>query len=214
MPTKPMGNLRRTLATWAVPCARAPAVGACMVDLLAAEKWDPDFVGQRLETYYFDTQGLVLRAARWRGNRYLTLRLRCYDEGPLGEAYALAAKTEDQKFRTLVKPSEADAILAGDYPDWPQDFLLGDLLARFLDLVGEADILPVVKVCCRRFAVEASQDRLTLDVDVTTDTGKCLPSGVLEFKSTDQQTAPPQFPYLLRLRPMKLSKFLWATDWR
>jgi hypothetical protein len=209
-----MGDLRRNIATWAVPYAKAPAVGACMVDLLATEKWDPNFGGQRLETYYFDTRALALRAARWRGNRYLTLRLRCYDEGPLGEAYALAAKTEDQKFRTMVKPSDADAILAGHYPDWPQDLLPGDLLARFLDLVGEADILPVVKVCCRRFAVEESQDRLTLDVDITTDTGKWLPAGVLEFKSTDKQTALPQFAYLLGLRPMKLSKFLWATDWR
>jgi hypothetical protein len=69
-------------------------------------------------------------------------------------------------------------------------------------------------VCCRRYAVEDKQDRLTLDVDVATDTGKALPTGVLEFKSTVAAAGPPPALSSLGLRPIKLSKFLWATQWR
>jgi hypothetical protein len=60
--------------------------------------------------------------------------------------------------------------------------------------------------------VEDDQDRLTLDCWVYTDRYKHLAYGVLEYKSTDRQAAPPGRLTRLRLRPLKLSKFLWATE--
>jgi hypothetical protein len=41
-----------------------------------------------------------------------------------------------------------------------------------------------------------------------------LPSGVLEFKSRDPNGQIPANLADLKLRPIKLSKFLWATLWR
>jgi hypothetical protein len=55
---------------------------------------------------------------------------------------------------------------------------------------------------------------LTLDLHVYTDTGKLLPSGVLEFKSTQPDAEPPQPLAAPGLRPVKRSRFLWATLWR
>lgn len=62
-----------------------------------------------------------------------------------------------------------------------------------------------------RFAVQNDEDRLTLDVNVRTDTGKVLPYSVLEFKSTQKGNQPPGRLQSLMLRPVKLSKFLWST---
>ena len=67
---------------------------------------------------------------------------------------------------------------------------------------------------CRRYAVESVQERWTLDVAVHTDTGKCLPCGVLEHKSTDADAAAPGALLQIGLRPLKFSKFLGATCWR
>jgi hypothetical protein len=47
---------------------------------------------------------------------------------------------------------------------------------------------------------------------VRTDTGKVLPCSVLEFKSSHPENLPPAALGNLALRPIKLSKFLWATQ--
>jgi len=60
------------------------------------------------------------------------------------------------------------------------------------------------------YAVEDGQDHLTLDAQGP-DTGKTLPHAVLEFKST-KPDKPPDALTALHLRPIKLSKFLWATE--
>jgi hypothetical protein len=91
------------------------------------------------------------------------------------------------------------------------DLLPAHLLARRHDLAGDEPTVPVAAVCCRRYAVEDNEERFTLDCEVQTDTGLCLPYAVLEFKSS---RAEPRFPAALdaiELRPIKLSKFLWAT---
>jgi hypothetical protein len=208
----PASNLRRNLGTWAVPTTSLPQVAGVLRDALPPEAYDPDFNGQRLETTYFDTPGFALRKARRRGDRYLTLRLRCYGAN---ESYALSAKTEGEKWRQEVPAALADAILGGRAPpDVFVGLLPGNLLARLQELVGDEGLVPVVQVCCTRFAVEDARDRLTLDAGVTTDTGKCLGVHVLEHKSTDRGAPPPGRVGALGLRPVKLSKFLWATLWR
>jgi hypothetical protein len=67
-------------------------------------------------------------------------------------------------------------------------------------------------VLCRRYAVEDDQDRMTLDCCVYTDRNKHLGYGVLEYKSSNRKAAPPGRLTRLGLRPLKLSKFLWATQ--
>ena len=74
------------------------------------------------------------------------------------------------------------------------------------------ELVPVVTVCCRRYAVEDKDRRLTLDCEVTTDRGKSLPAAVLEFKAIDKEEPPPGRLARLPMRPIKLSKFLWATE--
>jgi hypothetical protein len=201
-------DLRTNLGTWAVPIARSPAVARVLLDRLPVEAFDPGFLGQTLATTYFDTPAFALRKARREGDRYLTLRVRCYP-APDGEIYAASAKTDAQKWRAEILSDVADALLDGPgrAADWAR-LLPPDLYARLLGLVGDDPLGPVVTVCCRRYAVEDGHDRLTLDLDVATDTGKCLPHGVLEFKSTNPQAVP---PHLRGLRPLKFSKFLWAT---
>jgi hypothetical protein len=44
--------------------------------------------------------------------------------------------------------------------------LPADLLARFLDLAGGADLAAVASLSCRRYAVENDRDRFMLDVAV------------------------------------------------
>jgi hypothetical protein len=209
-------DLRSNLGTWAVAPDEGAAVAAAMLEALPREDFDPDFRGQELETTYFDTPGFALRQARRRGDRYLTLRVRCYRAAGQDEGYALSVKTECEKFRLELTPRQADDLLRDGLGPGPAlaALLSAHLLARLDELAGARPLLPVVTVCARRYAVEDAQDRLTLDVGVTTDTGKCLPCGVLEFKSTDAGAGPPGRLPSLGLRPIKLSKFLWATLWR
>jgi hypothetical protein len=213
MTNPPATDLRSNIATWAVPVRLAPAVTRILTTHYPAEAFDPAFAGQDLETTYFDTPGFRLRKARRRGDKYLTLRIRCYR--PSG-AYALSAKTEGRKFRVALDPYPArlflDSGFSGSLP-WA-DFLPADLAARLLDLAGDDPLGPAALVCCRRYAVEDERDRFTLDLDVHTDTGKCLPAGVLEFKSSRATAQPPGGLSDLALRPVKVSKFLWATFWR
>jgi hypothetical protein len=204
----PAANLRRNRASWAVPPGLVPAVVARLAELLPREVFDPEFRGQDLRTTYFDSPAFALRRARHRGKKYLTLRLREYP----GDGFALSAKTEAEKWRQEIAPAVAAALLAGGRG--LGDLLPGHLLARLQELTRGARLVPVVAVRARRYAVEDDRDRLTLDVDVATDTGKCLDTAVLEFKSTDSTAALPGSLLALNLRPIKASKFLWATLWR
>jgi hypothetical protein len=208
-------DLRSNLGTWAIPDCWLPAVAALLRQQWHTEDYDPQFQGQYLQTTYFDTPDFDLRRARRKGDQYLTLRLRCYRTGSAAggdspeETYALSAKTESEKFRQEIGAGAARWILDGS-PSW-LDLLPANLQARLLALAEEADLQPVVTVCARRYAVENDQERLTLDVAIQTDTGKRLPYSVLEFKSADADQPPPDLVQRLRLRPIKLSKFLWAT---
>jgi hypothetical protein len=211
MPPLPVSNLRTNVATWAVPACRLPAVAYALPHLAPTEGYDPTFRGQELLTTYFDTQGLLLRKARLGKQRYLTLRLRCYEPDTGAAVYALSAKTEAQKWRQEVAPEVADAVSAGTAAAWTRRLLPPDLLARLLELAGDEPLLPACRVCCRRYAVESDRDRFTLDADVRTDAGKVLPFAVLEYKSADPGAVPPGSLAGLGLWPLKLSKFLWAT---
>ena len=91
------------------------------------------------------------------------------------------------------------------------DLLPPNLLARLLEITNQ-ELVPVVTVCCRLYAVEDKDRRLTLDCEVETDCGKCLPAAVLEFKAKDSEEPPPGRLARLPIRPIKLSKFLWATE--
>jgi hypothetical protein len=206
----PLPDLRSNLGTWAVPLHQLPALTRLLCEALPAEEYDPDFRGQRLETTYFDTQTFRLRKARRRHDQYLTLRLRCYRDDQGNENYVLSAKTEAQKWRREISAEVAERILCGPPVDWTATFLPADLLSRLQELSRGEPLLPCVTVKCVRYAVENDQDRYTLDVHVRTDTGKRLPFAVLEFKST-RSDGPDALAGLI-LRPLKLSKFLWATE--
>jgi hypothetical protein len=209
----PAPDLRNNLGTWSVPSCLAPAVAQIMCSSYPPEAFDPAFRGQGLETTYFDTPRFALRKARRQRGRYLTVRIRCYQPS---DTYALSAKTEGQKFRQEVAGDVARLLLDGGavpVETWSQH-LPADLYARLLELAGDEPFGPVVTVRARRYAVENEMDRLTLDVDVATDTGKRLPANILEFKSTRPGQAPPDGLLALPLRPVKLSKFLWSTLWR
>jgi hypothetical protein len=214
-------STRHGLGTWAVPPCLLPALGAIMPTLAPAESYDPLFLGQYLETTYFDTPHFALRAARKKGERYITLRIRCYSlsYAPSSarqdneEAYALSAKTESEKFRAEVSPEHAEAALQGGAA---LEMMLGNhlppnLLSRILELQGDDQFLPAVTVCTRRYAVESAKERYTLDTDVRTDTGHCLDYAVLEYKSADEEAIPDRALSRLGLRRVRLSKFLWAT---
>jgi hypothetical protein len=204
----PASALRRNVGTWCVPTSLLPAVSHFLHDALPNEPYDPHFLGQRLETTYFDTAAFDLRRARQAKGRYLTLRLRCYAAPGQPHQYALSAKTEAEKWRREVAPADAEAVLAR--PQAVVPFLPGRLLARLQELAG-GDLLCAVTVCCRRYAVEDALDRYTLDVGVTTDRGKRLGFAVLEHKSVDGGP-PPAALAAVGLRRMKLSKFLWALE--
>lgn len=207
----PTTDLRSNLATWAVPVAQLAAIGNWMHDALPNEAYDPHFRGQHLETTYFDTADFALRRARLAKSRYLTLRIRCYDNGQT-ETYALSAKTESEKWRMEIAPSVAHGLLDGTAEI--HESLPPHLAARLSELSDGNRLGPVVLVSCRRYAVENEADRFTLDAAVHTNLGKRLPFGVLEFKSSEpgaDETRVEQFPALPRLYPLKLSKFLWAT---
>jgi hypothetical protein len=203
-------QMRRNIATWWVLQEQLPALSHFLHDVLPNETFDPHFLGQKIETTYFDTAHFALRAARQHKQRYLTLRLRCYDAPGREELYALSAKTESEKWRQEIPTDQAEAILAGELA--AGTFLPAHLLVRLQQFAAEEPVLSVVKVCCRRYAVEDLADRYTLDVGVVTDTGKCLPAAVLEHKSLDPESTTPPALRALKLRPTKLSKFLWATS--
>jgi hypothetical protein len=205
----PASNLRSNVGTWSVPPRHLPAVAHFLHDALPNEAWDPHFLGQELQTTYFDTASFHLRKARKRGDRYLTLRLRCYAAPDWEEAYAVSAKTESEKWRQEIPTPQAEAVLSGELG--PTFLLPANLLARLQELTGDEPLVAVVKVCCRRYAVENAEDRYTLDVGVSADAGNRLPYSVLEYKSLDAEAVPPAAFRALRMRPMKLSKFLWAT---
>ncbi len=211
MEALPTEDLRSNLGTWAVPTILLPAVARGMRTSLPAEPFDPAFRGQNLQTIYFDSASFRLHKARKGGGKYLTLRLRCYQPADL---YAVSAKTEQQKYRAEIDGDLARDLIEGLAPGAWMDLLPADLLARLLELTGGAVVGPVVTVYARRYAVEDDDDRLTLDLGVATDTGKRLGPGVLEFKSTRKGRLLPAALAALGLRPVKLSKFLWATDWR
>jgi hypothetical protein len=216
----PTTDLRSNIATWAVQPHAVPATVAQMLDSLQPEQFDPSFFGQYLQTTYFDTAGFALRKARAAKQSYLTLRLRAYSPSAAAggqyptPVFALAAKTEDTKSRTAIAPTVAKALLQEPTPDLLGQVLSPDLLARLLALIGAEPLLPAVTCTAQRYAVEDHTSRLTLDINVATDTGKHLPFNVLEFKSTHHSPAPPGRLPLAGMRPIKLSKFLWATDWR
>lgn len=206
MTSLPANDLRSNVGTWAVPERLLPAVGLQMVRALPAEAFDPGFAGQELVTTYFDTRDFRLRKARVKKGRYLTVRVRCYGAD---EAYALSAKTETQKFRRALDPALAELLLQGGMPGPAlAELLPGDLVARAMELAGDTPLEAVVAVAFRRYAVEDTVHRLTLDCRIVTDTGKRFPMNVLEMKSTQADTG---LPVPQPLRPMKMSKFLWAT---
>jgi hypothetical protein len=190
-----------------------------MTDLLAPESYDVDFRGQYLQTTYFDTQNLALRKARQKKERYLTLRIRCYSpaRGSGGsypaETYALSVKTESQKFRMEIEAEVAELVRSGN-TSLIQGLLPIDLVARLLELTRGEPLLSVVTVGAHRYAVEDEVNRLTLDTEVRTDTCKSLPIAVLEHKQAKTHGSPTPLMLLPGLRPLKLSKFLWATDWK
>jgi hypothetical protein len=206
----PATNLRSNVGTWVVPSATVPAVAAAMLDSLPRESYDLDFQGQELQTIYFDTSGLLLRKARHEGERYLTLRLRCYERDGQEDFYALSAKTEREKWRQEISAEDADAIRS--YPDGIAGFLPANLLARLDEICQGARLLEAAVVCCRRYAVESDRDRLTLDANIRTSAGKRLRPAILEFKSLAAAADVPTALANLRLSPVKLSKFLWATE--
>jgi hypothetical protein len=194
-----------------------------MLEGLAPEKFDPGFHGQHLETTYFDTPSFKLRKARVKGTKYVTIRIRCYARGayatPLAPGtqgnlfvggYAISAKTESQKFRQEIDSEYAESLLqSGIVPSALVGIMAPDLIARIVELSEGESLQPVVTLSFHRFAVEDNQHRLTLDVDIKSDTGRCYPSHVLEQKSTNKDSSP---LITLPLRPIKLSKFLWATQ--
>lgn len=209
MPDDVTGDLddaqRSQLGAWAVPDCCLPAVAHWMHDVLPNESYDPHFYGQKLHTTYFDTPNFDLRKARLKKDNYCTIRVRCYP----GSAYALSAKTPDQKIRLEITQQDALAFLHGQ-PNW--SLLPPSIFATLSALVPDVYALqPVVKVKTRRYAVENDIDRYTLDVHVSTDNGKKLPFNVLEYKSTQDQAPSPTL-MALDLNPIKLSKFIWATE--
>jgi VTC domain len=206
----PTQDLRHNLATWAVPNHTLPALGSWMHDAAPNEVYDPHFRGQRLETVYFDTADFALRKARVKKDHYVTVRIRCYG---VNDTYALSVKTERAKTRRELEGTIAELLIKNGWP-YPDAYgvLPADIQARLLTLLQGEPLVPVVKVCCRRYAVEDETERFTLDTHIHTDTGKCLPCAVLEFKSSQQGAPLPGGLGALRLRPIKLSKFLWATE--
>jgi hypothetical protein len=214
MKSIPSGALRNNVGTWAVSSEQLPMTACAMLAALPRERFDPDFHGQHLETTYFDTTDFDLRRARLKGDKYLTLRIRCYRTASTDrEEYALSAKTESAKVRMAIDPNTAEFLLAGvEIANTLAQLLPADLQARLLALTSNKSVGPVVCVYARRYAVETETDRLTLDVAIHTDMGKCLPFNVLEFKRAREEATPPGSLASLGLRPIKSSKFLWATN--
>jgi hypothetical protein len=223
----PTTDLRQNVLTLAIPSDRLPAVAYTMRTLLPAEEYDPSFDGQFLQTTYFDTWSGDLRKARLDKERYCTIRIRAYapttrpgappSAGP-DSAYAISAKTEEEKYREELEPALAEQIIrrgfalsgGGNAPESP---FPAHITARLLELTDGEPIIPAVTVCFTRYAVENHTDRITLDCDIRTSTGKVFPTNVLENKTTGKPPRP--IPELVDMgyNPVKLSKFLWATTY-
>src|SRR5580704_10252023 len=99
----PAPDIRSNLCTWSVPATCLPAVALQMTDALSPEQFDPNFLGQWLQTTYFDTKQQTLRKARLTRPDYVTLRLRSYAKAASAggiyptPAFAVSAKTQDVK---------------------------------------------------------------------------------------------------------------------
>ena len=211
MPKIPANDLRQNVATLAIPNEYLPSVARCMTKLLATEEFDPEFLGQQIETTYFDSTSQDLRKARLKKNRYCTLRIRCYRPS---QAYALSLKTEEGKWRRELDPELAELYLNNGFnPLQARDLLPGDLMARLVDLTDGGPLVPVVCVRFTRYSVENDTNRLTLDCGIATDTGKVFPTNVLEAKTTQRPWETLPEIEGLPFRPIKLSKFLWATTY-
>jgi hypothetical protein len=214
-PTVPAADLRTNVLTLAIPTHRLPDVAVRMRQALPLEDYDPAFQGQYLQTTYFDTRNAKLRKARKKGNKYFTLRIRCYapNQKP-GRAYpdtvyALSVKTEDSKYRVAIGHSLAEGLITDGIQDAGElNYLPPDLLARYQELADGQKLYPIVTVCFTRYAVESTTDRITLDTCVRSSTGKIYPAHVLEFKSTQPNETPDPWGF----NPIHLSKFLWATS--
>jgi hypothetical protein len=216
----PATDLRKNVLTLAVPNDRLAFVGYQMRTLLPAEESDPNFRGQFLQTTYFDSRCLCLRKARLKGKKYLVLRIRCYAPSqepgrnyPEG-TYALSLKTESGKYRVEMGSAVAEALLEhGITGPGDLNYLPPDMLARYMELVDDRQLIPVGTVCMTRYAVESTTDRLTLDCAVNTSNGKVFPTNILEVKSTQQPHKPLPDVTQWRFTPIRLSKFLWATTY-
>ena len=207
----PANDLRSNAGTWAIPNCQLPRIAERMHRLLPFEQFDPDFDGQELCTYYFDTMAFDLRKARLKKDKYCTLRIRTYND----ESYAISLKTEDQKFRKPISKAQAQYLMPGMAdPAVDLDFLPGDLLARLLDLSNGLPLVQAVEVKFTRFATEDAVNRLTLDIDIRTNTGKQFPvNGILENKTTRPDREPMPEIAKLGYAPVRLSKWLWATSY-
>jgi hypothetical protein len=219
----PVTDLRSNVGTWAVPNWRVPALAKQMLDALQTEQYDPEFAGQYLQTTYFDTRNFDLRKARLGRDRYIVIRIRCYapsegmptqTRGPSSEypesVYAISAKTEDKKFRQMIGSDLAEYLLHGRLDiSAVSGIIPSDLIGRLADIAQGEPLVPVVTIGFNRYAVEDGIHRLTLDLDIRADNGREFPSHVLEQKSTNPDAAP---LIALAIRPIKLSKFLWATS--
>lgn len=202
--------IRPTGGKYAVPTEQLPWVAKLMLNVpgLSLEKYDPLFQGQVLHTYYLDTPEFDLRKARAEKEIYITLRVRCYHSF-LGKDYALDAKTDKGKWKGVLSEEQAQGLI--DNTLVVQGLLPGDLQAKLLSITQES-LLPVVKIHSKRYAVENEVDRITLDTNVYSDTGKILPCSVLEWKSMGGDPAPLAVKNA-GLRPMKMSKYLWSTNY-
>jgi hypothetical protein len=204
----PTTDVRTNAYTACVTPETIPCVASVMQKLLPNESYDPDFKGQAIETYYFDTVNFDLRAARIKKDKYCTVRIRYYRANG---TYALSAKTESGKFRKEIPEQQAKWYLQNAL-DW--NAFPADIQARLLELIGSFELVPVVCVEFTRYAVEDDTNRLTLDIGTKTNTGKVFPSvAILENKTTADPPEPMEAIKALGLPPIKLSKFLWSTTY-
>jgi hypothetical protein len=74
-------QLPENWAKFCVTTTQLPALAHFMHDYLKNEVYDPNFLGQDLETVNFDTPDFKLCKAREPSSRYATVRLRCYPNG-------------------------------------------------------------------------------------------------------------------------------------
>jgi hypothetical protein len=189
----PTEDLRNNVGTWVVPNCYLPAVAKFMAGFLPFEDYDPNFYGQPLVTTYYDTQKLLLRKARRKGKYYIVLRTRLYPGGFL----AISAKTEDEKFRS-------------EGVEFDVSYLPKNMQRKVSELTQDKPLMPTAVIWCRRYSTEDGKLRLTLDTDVYTDRGYRMQYNVLELKANSEAAVPKELA-AIGLKPLQLSKFLWAT---